>query len=171
MEKSINSPISDDYGPKAETAESIKSWITDNSSAYTFSTFLISPCIAYAWIIVVVCYYNHLTENCRIKRIIEKLNSTEVIKANCKYELQNECLLSLLFVFYTFVLSICGIVYSNKTNKILNEEYTHYYSFHTKGKLFFATNLIVSSLVLDGYVLAAFISVPIVIIILKKNML
>ncbi len=174
MEKSINSPISDDYGPKAETAETIKSWITDNStkssSGYTFSTFFMSPCIAYVCIVAVVCYYNHLTENYRIKRIKEKLDSTaQVIKANCKYELQNVFLLSLLFVIYTVVLSACAIGYSYNTNKILNEEYTNYYSFHTKGELFFATGLSVSIMVLDGFVFAAFISALIVIMILQKR--
>ena len=28
----INSPISDDYSPKAETAETIKRWITDDAT-------------------------------------------------------------------------------------------------------------------------------------------
>ncbi len=67
------------------------------------------------------------------------------------------------------MLSACAIGYSYNTNKILNEEYTNYYSFHTKGELFFATGLSVHTMVLDGFVFAAFISAPIVIIILKKT--
>ena len=173
MEKSINSPISDDYSPKAETAETIKSWITDGStkysSTYTFSVFLVSPLISYVLIAIAVCYYNHLAENCRITRIKEKLDSKmEAIIANCKYDLQNEYLLSLLFVIYALVLSCCGMGFTDYTNKILNEEYvTKYYKFQNGGRLYFATNLIETSSILDGFVLFAFIAVQIFIALLK----
>ncbi len=168
MEKSINSPISDDYSPKAETAQSISNW-TNNSahySGYVFSVFLISPPFSYAFIVFALCYYNHFLENGRIKRIKEKLSSvTEVTKDNCKNELQNEYLLSLLFVIYAVFLSILGMYNYSRTATIIDNEYTDkYYKLGSSDKGDFATSIIICTLILDIIIILIFVTTSIIIL-------
>ena len=156
-EKSISSPISDDYNPKAETADSILKLQDNNtnSSNYISSTFYIFPFLTIPLLLFSVFYYNDLTEHSRMKKIIKTFaGNDDKKKWNYKYQLQNEFVLSQLFVVYTMVISTLGVGFTIDTGKRLNHEITDYFNLaHGTVRSRHSTSLPILALILDLIVL------------------
>ncbi len=62
----------------------------------------------------------------KIERIFE-VRGTNRKKTELKYQLQNECVMSMAFVLYTFILSILAMEYAINTEKHLHEEVSKYF--------------------------------------------
>ena len=154
-EQSISSPISADYGPKVETAETIKQWHKDHitESNYIPSTFYVFPILAMLFIFFAVYYYNESKENNRmssIKKILHP-NSTEYYGQRAmKYELQNEFVVSLIFTVHVLILSILGVHSTLNIDKYLNEHIKDYFGiYNLNTNLEHSSSLAITTLTLD----------------------
>ena len=150
--KSIYSPISEDYGARAETAETIKMWHTNyaRESYYISTTFCAFPLVGIFFICFAVYYYNESQENYRMYKINKLYNSVDCYgKRVVKYELQNELIVSMMFSFYILILSICGVIYT-QNDIYLNDYVKDDFSIYNLGTtLEYSVSLAIIALSLD----------------------
>ena len=154
-EQSISSPISADYEPKVETAETIKQWHKDHTkeSNYIPSTFYVFPILAMLFIFFAVYYYNESKENNRmstIKNILDPTSTDYYGQRAMKHELQNEYVVSLIFTAHVLILSIFGVHTTLNIDKYLNEHIKDYFGiYNLNTSLEHSSSLAITTLTLD----------------------
>ncbi len=88
------------------------------------------PFFSWALLLLVISYINDIGPNPRIKKIESILErGTDRKKTELKYQLQNECVMSIGSVYYTFILSILAVDYARNTEKHLHKEVSNYFHF------------------------------------------
>ncbi len=117
------------------------------------------PFFSWALLLLIISYINHIGPNPRIKKIENILKrGTDKKKTELKYQLQNECVMSIGFVFYTFILSILAVDYARNTEKHLHKEVSNYFHFDTENlilRLIYSLSFI--PLVQDGVIMVSMI--------------
>ena len=115
------------------------------------------PFFSWALLLLIISYINDIGPNPRIKKIENILEKgTNRKKTELKYQLQNECVMSMLFVLYTFILSILAMISGVKTEDHLHEEVSKYF-FLDKGSLGLLYSLSFVPLVQDGVMMVLMI--------------
>ncbi len=88
-----------------------------------FSVLFLFPFFSWALLFLVISYINDIGPNPRIKKIESILErGTDRKKTELRYQLQNECVMSIGSVYYTFILSILAVDYARNTEKHLHKE-------------------------------------------------
>ncbi len=120
---------------------------------------LLFPFFSWALLLLVVSYINDIRPNPRMKkieRILERGINRK--KRELKYRLQNECVMSIGFVLYTFILSILATDYARNTEDHLHEEVSQYFFFHEDNvglRLIYSLSFV--PLVQDGVIMVSMI--------------
>ena len=170
---SISSPISDDYGARAENVETIANWHANHASAsnYIPTTFFIFPLLAMIFICSAVYYYNESKENNRMYRIKRILKGNDRYgKRVVKYELQNELVVSAMFCLHVIILSILGVVYTLDIDKHLNKHVKDYFSIKNLNKsLEYTASLAITTLSLDLLVIVVLLVFVKVVVQVKRT--
>ena len=171
--QSISSPISDDYGARVDTAETIKKWYTNhaNDSNYIPSTFYVFPVLAMVFIFLAVYYYNEFKENSRMYEIKRTLSSNDCYgKRKVMYELQNEVVVSLMFIVHVIILSSFAVAYTLDIDKHLNKHVKNYFRIHNLSRnLEYSSSLAITTLSLDLFVVLILQIIVVVLVIIKSR--
>ena len=156
-----------------DTAETIKEWHMNhaNDSNYIPTTFYVFPFLAMLFICFAVYYYNDSKENSRMYEIKRTLYSDDCYgKRTVMYELQNEVVVSLMFIVHVIILSIFGVVYTLDIDKRLNKHVKNYFGIYNLSRnLEYSSSLAITTLSLDLFVVVVVNIIIIVVVIIETK--
>ena len=155
-----------------DTAETIKEWHMNhaNDSNYIPTTFYVFPFLAMLFIFFAAYYYNDSKENSRMYKIKRTLYSDDCYgKRTVMYELQNEVVVSLMFIVYVIILSSFAVAYTLYIDKRLNKHVKNYFGIYNLSRnLEYSSSLAITTLSLDLFVVVV-MNIIIIVLVFKKT--
>ncbi len=117
------SPISDDYNPVAQSLNTMQSWLDSNKHyiEYFATSFIILPILTILLATLTVVYYNDFAPNNRMGHIKTALKDAKRAD-KLKWDLQNQCLLSVFITLYVLALSSAAVQIYVDTDDHLNTD-------------------------------------------------